>query len=75
MKINSSHANFTTPIMKGEITMLSMQYIKSYLLSLNSIKYNYDMTEFNRRSDFVYKMCIHYGYLSYKQVIDIFEKC
>lgn len=55
--------------------MLAMQNVKSYLLSLNAVKYHYDMTEFNKRSDFVYKMCIHYGYLSYRQVIDTFENC
>lgn len=55
--------------------MLEMQEVKSYLYTLNAVKYHYDMAEFNRRSDFVYKMCTHYGYLSYSQVIDMFETC
>lgn len=55
--------------------MLGMQEVKSYLYTLNAVKYHYDMADFNRRSDFVYKMCAYYGYLSYSQVIDMFETC
>ena len=61
--------------MKGCVNMLAMQDIKSYLLSLNTVKYHYDMMEFNKRYNFVYNMCVHYGYLSYRQVIDTFENC
>ena len=55
--------------------MLKQHEVKNYLLSLNAIKYKYDGTEFNRRSDFVYRMCGYYGYLSYSQIIDMFENC
>lgn len=65
----------TFPLMKGVITILAMQDIKSYLLSLNAVKYHCNMAEFNKRSDFVYKKCVYYGYLSYRQVIDMFENC
>ena len=55
--------------------MIGMQQVKSYLYTLNAVKYHYDMAEFNRRSDFVYKMCAYYGYLMYGQVVDMFENC
>ena len=55
--------------------MLAKHEVKSYLYSLNAIKYHYGMAEFNRRADFVYKMCAYYGYLSNKQVMDMFETC
>ncbi len=55
--------------------MIGMQEVKSYLYSLNAIKYHYDMTEFNRRADFVYKICTYYGYLTHRQVMDMFETC
>ena len=61
--------------MKGVIFMLGMQEVKSYLYTLNAVKYHYDMADFNRRSDFVYEMCAYYGYLSYGQVVDMFETC
>lgn len=57
------------------ITRLAMQDVKSYLLSLNAVKYYYDKTEFDKRCNFVYKKCVYYGYLSYRQVIDMFENC
>ena len=60
---------------KGVIIMLQKHEVKHYLLSLNAIKYKYDDTEFNRRSNFVCKMCGYYGYLSYSQIIDMFENC
>lgn len=55
--------------------MLQRHEVKNYLLSLNTIKYKYDDTEFNRRSNFVCGMCGYYGYLSYSQIIDMFENC
>ena len=55
--------------------MLPKHEVKNYLLSLNAIKYKYDDTEFNRRSDFVCRMCGYCGYLSYLQIIDMFEHC
>lgn len=55
--------------------MLEAHEVKQYLLTLNTIKYKYDDTEFNRRSNFVYKMCMYYGYLIYSQIIDMFENC
>lgn len=55
--------------------MLATQDVKSYLLSLNAVKYYYDKTEFDKRCNFVYKKCVYYGYLSYRQVIDMFENC
>lgn len=55
--------------------MLQRHEVKRYLLSLNAIKYKYDDTEFNRRSDFVCRMCGYYGALSYEQIIDMFEHC
>lgn len=55
--------------------MIAMQEVKPYLYSLNVVKYHYDIAEFNRRANFVYKKCAYYGYLSYKQVMDMFETC
>ena len=55
--------------------MLQKHEVKNYLLSLNAIKYKYDDTEFNRRSNFVCAMCGHYGYLSYSEIIYMFENC
>ena len=60
---------------KGVIFMLQRHEVKNYLLSLNTIKYKYDDTEFNRRSNFVCGMCGYYGYLSYSQIIDMFKNC
>ena len=60
---------------KGVIFMLRKHEVKNYLLSLNAIRYKYDDTEFDRRSNFVCKMCDYYGYLSYSQIIDMFENC
>ena len=55
--------------------MLERHEVKKYLLSLNTVKYKYDDTEFNRRSNFVCRMCDYYRYLSYSQIIDMFENC
>jgi hypothetical protein len=55
--------------------MIEKQEVKPYLYSLNAVKYHYDMTEFNRRSNFIYNMCAYYGYLNYKQIINMFETC
>ena len=55
--------------------MLQKHEVKNYLLSLNAIKYKYDDAEFDRRSNFVCKMCGYYGYLSYSQIIDMFDNC
>lgn len=55
--------------------MMAFQEVKSYLYSLNAVKYHYDMAEFNRRADFVYKKCAYHGYMSHKQVMDMFETC
>ena len=55
--------------------MLQQHEVKNYLLSLNAIKYKYDDAEFDRRGNFVYKICGYYGYLSYSQIIDMFENC
>ena len=60
---------------KGVIFMLQQHEVKNYLLSLNAIKYKYGDTEFNRRSNFVYRMCGYYGYLSYSEIIYMFENC
>ena len=60
---------------KGVIFMLQKHEVKNYLLSLNAIKYKYDDAEFNRRSNFVCKMCGYYGYLSYSEIIYMFENC
>ena len=53
--------------------MLQKHDVKNYLLSLNTVKYKYDDTEFNRRSNFVCKMRGYYGYVSHSQIIDMFE--
>lgn len=55
--------------------MLGMQEVRAYLLSLNVIKYKFNDSEFYRRSNFVYRMCSHYGYLSHDKVINMFENC
>lgn len=56
--------------------MLEVHEVKRYLLSLRNFRYNeYDDTEFNRRSNFVYRMCRYYGYLTYSQILDMFEDC
>ena len=55
--------------------MLRKHEVKNYLLSLNAIKYKYDDAEFNRRINFVCGMCDYYEYLSYSQIIDMFENC
>ena len=48
--------------------MLQKHELKNYLLSLNAIKYKYNDAEFDRRSNFVCKMCDYYGYLLYSQI-------
>ena len=55
--------------------MLQSHEVKNYLHSLNAIKYHYDTDEFNRRVNFVCKICICHGYLSYGKIIEIFENC
>ena len=55
--------------------MLQSHEAKNYLYSLNAVKYHYDTDEFNRRVNFVCKMCSYYGYLSYGKIIEIFENC
>ena len=55
--------------------MLQKHEVKDYLLSLNAIKYKYEDTGCNRRSKFVYEMGGYYGYLSYSEIIYMFENC
>ena len=55
--------------------MLQSHEVKNYLHSLNAVKYHYDINEFNRRVNFVCKICRYRGYLSYGEIIGMFENC
>ena len=55
--------------------MLQSHEAKNYLYSLNAVRYHYDTNEFNRRVNFVCKMCSYHGWLSYDEIIEMFENC